>query len=260
MTDITIIQILTVFIYMNIGFVAAVIKRRNDLADVLWGPGFALLAILGAIFNPTAINLFIAVMVSVWALRLMLHVGARFIKKKEEDYRYQKWRADWGKKWLIKTWIRVFMLQGFLLMMVSLSFILANRLDIGAWSLVQFVGITIFTFGFLFEVIGDWQLKEFIKKKENRGRIMQGGLWRYTRHPNYFGEVVLWWGIWLTTFSTPYFLFGVIGPLTILFLILKVSGIPLLEKKYEGRKEFEEYKKRTNAFFPWFPKNYKATD
>jgi steroid 5-alpha reductase family enzyme len=110
------------------------------------------------------------------------------------------------------------------------------------------VGVLVWLVGFYFEAVGDWQLKKFIKNPENKGKIMQSGLWAYSRHPNYFGEVTMWWGIWLLNFSQNWW--TVVGPMTITFLILKVSGVPLLEKKYEGNKEFEDYKKRTSIFLP----------
>ena len=106
----------------------------------------------------------------------------------------------------------------------------------------------------MFESIGDSQLKYFLQNPTNKGKIITTGLWKYTRHPNYFGEVVLWWGIWFLSLSTSYGLISLISPITITFLILKVSGIPMLEKKYEGRKDFETYKQKTNSFFPWFSK------
>jgi steroid 5-alpha reductase family enzyme len=109
--------------------------------------------------------------------------------------------------------------------------------------------------GILFEAIGDWQLLSFIRDPANKGRLMTGGLWRYTRHPNYFGEVTLWWGIYLIALSVPHGWMTVVGPLTITLLILKVSGIPMLEKSYEGRPDFQEYKRRTSAFFPLPPRS-----
>jgi steroid 5-alpha reductase family enzyme len=108
--------------------------------------------------------------------------------------------------------------------------------------------------GFLFESIGDKQLSQFIKKPENKGRLMTEGLWKYSRHPNYFGEITQWWGIWIIILSASNGLLGVIGPITISFLILFVSGIPLLEKKYKGREDFEEYKKKTSILLPLPPK------
>ena len=111
-----------------------------------------------------------------------------------------------------------------------------------------------------FEAVGDRQLQQFKKNPDNKGHIIQSGLWRYTRHPNYFGEATLWWGIFLIAFSVPYGLLAIVSPVLIDFLLLKVSGIPMLEVKYEGNAEFEAYKKRTNAFFPWFPKSGQLND
>jgi steroid 5-alpha reductase family enzyme len=116
----------------------------------------------------------------------------------------------------------------------------------------NFIGIIVWLIGFYFEATADKQLKEFIKNPKNKGKIMQSGLWAYSRHPNYFGEVTMWWGIWLLNLNPNWW--TILGPLTITFLILKVSGVPLLEKKYQGNSEFEDYKKRVSVFIPWKPK------
>jgi steroid 5-alpha reductase family enzyme len=114
--------------------------------------------------------------------------------------------------------------------------------------------VCVWVIGFFFESVGDAQLSRFIKDPANKGKLMQSGLWKYTRHPNYFGEVTQWWGLWIIALSVSYGWLGIIGPLTITTLILKVSGIPLLEKSMEGNPEFQEYKKRTSVFFPLPPK------
>ena len=114
--------------------------------------------------------------------------------------------------------------------------------------------MVIWLIGFSFESIGDRQLREFIRHPANKGRIMDKGLWRYSRHPNYFGEVTQWWGIFIVARSLPESWWTVIGPLTITVLILFVSGVPLLEEQYVGRDDFEEYKNRTSIFFPLPPK------
>jgi steroid 5-alpha reductase family enzyme len=115
-----------------------------------------------------------------------------------------------------------------------------------------YAGIIIWLTGFIFESLGDAQLKKFIQNPENRGKIMDKGLWAYTRHPNYFGEVTQWWGLYVIALSVPYGMWSIIGPLTITFLILKVSGIPMLEKSFIGRPGWEEYKAKTSGFIPWF--------
>jgi steroid 5-alpha reductase family enzyme len=122
-------------------------------------------------------------------------------------------------------------------------------------SWLNMTGMVVWFFGFYFEVKGDAQLSQFIKNPANKGKLMQSGLWAYTRHPNYFGEVILWWGIWLLSISTPNSWFTVLGPLTITILILKVSGIPMLEKKMAENPDFAEYKRRVSAFFPLPPRN-----
>ncbi len=116
------------------------------------------------------------------------------------------------------------------------------------------LGTLIWLVGFSFEAVGDWQLLRFKANADNHGQIIQSGVWRYTRHPNYFGEAVLWWGIFLIALNSPHGVIGIISPLLIGFLLLKVSGIPMLEAKYTGKPEFEDYKARTNGFFPWWPK------
>lgn len=114
----------------------------------------------------------------------------------------------------------------------------------------DFVGILVWLTGFLFETIGDAQLASFRKNPANKEKLIQTGLWKYTRHPNYFGEVILWWGIWLFTIGVGQAWLGLIGPVVITLLILFVSGVPMLEKKYEGRPDWEAYKKKTSRFFP----------
>ena len=116
------------------------------------------------------------------------------------------------------------------------------------------VGVLVWIIGFLFEAVGDYQLRRFIGNPLNKGRIMMSGLWRFTRHPNYFGEVVLWWGIFLIALSVPGGWRTIVGPATITFLILKVSGIPMLEAKYRSNPQYEAYQRRTSSFVPLPPR------
>jgi len=245
---------LLLFLYMNGWFVVSLIKKRNDVADIAWGLGFVLLAWISFFISngygerPIIINL----LVTVWGLRLAWHIYKRN-RKKTEDYRYLEWRKQWGKWFLIRSYFQVYMLQGIFLFLISIPVIFINKNASFPFSAFYFLGLSVWAVGFFFEVVGDLQLAQFIKNPQNKGKIMQSGLWRYSRHPNYFGEVTQWWGIFLFALPIPYGWITVIGPLTITILILFVSGIPLLEKKYEGRVDFEEYKKKTSMFVP-FPK------
>jgi steroid 5-alpha reductase family enzyme len=243
-----------ILLYMTCWFIAAQIRGRNDIADVAWGLGFILAAavslVAGGIF--TLRGLLISSLVLIWGIRLALHIHKRN-SGKGEDPRYRKWREEWGRWFVLRSFLQVFMLQGILLLMVAIPIVFANTEPAAPLGWLDFLGITVWLTGFCFEAVGDLQLLRFIRTPTNKGRLMTTGLWRYTRHPNYFGEVTLWWGIWLMTLALPGGWLTVIGPLTITTLILKVSGIPMLEKPYEERADFQEYKRRTSAFFPLPP-------
>lgn len=246
---------LILFVYMNLWFVFSLIKKRNDVADIAWGLGFILMAWSAYLLsgNVGERGLLVGILVSVWGMRLAWHIYARN-KGKAEDYRYLAWRKQWGKWFYIYSYLKVYLLQGALLYIIILPVLVINKNVGPALGWLDIAGAAIWLFGFYFEVVGDAQLSGFIKNPANKGKLMQSGLWAYTRHPNYFGEVTLWWGIWLIALSVPGGLLSAIGPITITFLILKVSGIPLLEQKMAENPEFESYKNRVSMFIPLPPK------
>ena len=237
---------------MNIFFVVSLILKRNDVADSAWGVGFIVIAIFNLIISGDfqRTKFILTFLIFLWGLRLTIYLTIRNWGK-TEDFRYKEWRKRWGKSVILKSYLKVFLLQGLLMFLISLPATLYNRFD-GGVSFYGFVGLLIWVVGFYFETVGDLEMFFFKKDPENKGKILRSGLWKYTRHPNYFGEVTMWWGIWILTIGSTYWYLGLIGPLTITYLILKVSGIPLLEKKYDGNKEFEKYKKETPSFFPKF--------
>ncbi len=246
---------LLLFVYMGLWFVVSLIKKRNDVADIAWGLGFVLMAWSSFFISQTfsARGLLVCILVSIWGLRLAWHIYSRN-KNKAEDYRYLAWRKEWGKWFYIRSYFQVYFLQGLLLFMIVLPVLLINKSPAVQFGWFDFFGIVVWLFGFYFEAVGDAQLAKFIRNPENKGKIMQSGLWAYTRHPNYFGEVTQWWGLWLFALAVSGGWFGVIGPITITFLILKVSGVPLLEKKMEENPEFAEYKRRVSGFIPLPPR------
>jgi len=146
------------------------------------------------------------------------------------------------------------MLQGLLMFLIALPFILLNDTQAQVNYVLLALGVLVFALGFTFESVGDAQLKAFLGDPANRGKIMGSGLWRYTRHPNYFGEATLWWGIFLIALSGGVTPFAVIGPVTITLLLLFVSGVPLLEKSMKDKPGYAEYAAKTSIFVPWFPK------
>ena len=224
-----------IWFYMTVWYLLSILKKRNDIADTAWGLGFILVAIFNLIFN---LNLKLSIsflLISVWGIRLANHIHNRN-KNKKEDYRYENFKSN--------PYFKVFITQGFFMWLICWPLFWSDQ----KINIFNLIGILIWIIGFYFESTADKQLKEFIKNPNNKGKIMQSGLWAYSRHPNYFGEVTMWWGIWLLNMNNNWW--TVFGPLTITFLILFVSGIPLLEKKYKGNKEFEKYKLKTSIFFP----------
>jgi steroid 5-alpha reductase family enzyme len=223
---------------------------------VAWGLGFILLAWISYFLyaDSNLRGLLVGVLVTIWGLRLAWHIYLRN-KGKTEDYRYLAWRKQWGDWFYFRSYFQVYILQGLFLFLIILPVLFINKNVSQGINIVDIIGVLIWLVGFFFEVVGDMQLSRFIKNPLNKGKIMQSGLWKYTRHPNYFGEVTGWWGIWLIAFSVSDGWISIIGPLTITILILKVSGIPLLEKKMEENPLFVEYKKRTSVFIPLPPRN-----
>jgi steroid 5-alpha reductase family enzyme len=249
--DVTTIQILALLVFVHLFFIYAISKKRNDIADVAWGLGFVLLALIGVIYNYNTKTFIIFLLVSVWGIRLFSYILKKFRREKAENARYRKWRAGWGSRWILFSYLKVFLLQGFSLILVAMPILILSRFSMGDWSLVNTFGVILWLFGFVFEIIGDKQLFNFVKTKKP-GEIMTRGLWKYTRHPNYFGEAVLWWGIWLISIGSPYYYIGLIGPVTITFLLRFVSGVPMAEERYQDNQAFQEYKQKTPAMIPNF--------
>jgi steroid 5-alpha reductase family enzyme len=242
---------MTVLLFMIVMFIIAQIKKNNSIVDIGWGIGFILIAII-LLLTTDRIDLkdlIICVMIFVWGLRLALHIYSRS-RGKEEDFRYAQWRKDWGKNAVVIAFFKVFMLQGIIMLIIAYPIMVVFNSLNDHLAIINFVGLSIFLFGILFESIGDYQLMRFKRNPENKGKIITTALWKFTRHPNYFGEVVLWWGIGIFTIGSDLYLTAFISPLILNLLLLFVSGVPMLGKKYAGNKEWESYKKITPEFVP----------
>ena len=249
------------FVYMTFAFCLALYQRDNGVADIAYGCGFILLAWVswsGGMHS--LVGSIASIFVTVWGLRLSTRIYLKN-RNKAEDFRYKAMRERWGKNVALQSFVSVFMLQSLIIFTIALPVTLSNIYGTAInLSVVSWLGIALWIKGFIFETVGDYQLDQFKKKAENKGHIMQSGLWRYTRHPNYFGESLMWWGIALLSFSQLMFVWGslpalgvFISPLLVTFLLIKVSGIPLLEAHFSGE-EWEKYKARTQSFIPWFLK------
>ncbi len=258
MLNIYIGTIVSLWVFFTIAFSIAQVKKNNGLQDVAWGLGFVVVALYSYFFSNTeSLNgLVITIFVVLWGGRLAYHLFKRNWNN-PEDKRYVEMREGWkakGENVKVSAYIKVFMFQMLLLLIIVQPVMLANTRPGNGLDLINYLGIAVWILGYFFEVVGDAQLKKFKSNPNNKGKLMTEGLWAYTRHPNYFGEATMWWGIFLVSIVEPISFLGIIGPIVITFLLLKVSGVPMLEKKYEGREDFEAYKKRTNKFIPMPPK------
>lgn len=244
---------LVLLVYMFGFYLLALWKNNNGFADTAWGLGFCLVAVYNLlIFGPRQpLVLLVNGLVFIWGFRLVIHIFTRNWGK-PEDSRYQNFRKKWGSYAWLRSFTDVFLLQGVLLLLIAMPIIYVNFTD-PSFTFLAYIGLLIWLMGFFFEAVGDYQLAQFVKTKKP-GQIMQTGLWRYTRHPNYFGEVTMWWGIFFMVIDSWSSWYLIISPLLITYLILFLSGIPMLEKKYEGNSEFDAYKKKTSAFWPLKPK------
>jgi steroid 5-alpha reductase family enzyme len=227
-----------------------------SIVDPFWGAGFVLVAWLsfwGSAGDPARRALALA-LVTVWGLRLSVHLLARNLGH-GEDPRYRAMRAAHGGRFWLVSLGTVFGLQGLLMWVISLpvQVAVASPAPRGlGW--LDAAGAALWAVGFLFEAVGDWQLRRFRADPRNRGRVLETGLWRYTRHPNYFGDAVQWWGLGCLGLAAGA-AWTLVSPVVMTFLLLKVSGVALLEKDIaERRPEYRRYVERTSAFVPWFPR------
>ncbi|WP_285013485.1 DUF1295 domain-containing protein [Lactococcus garvieae] len=243
-------------VYFICWFKVADQKKNYGLIDIAWGGGFVLTACLSYFFNTqiTMQNRAILVLVGFWGVRLFVHLARRNWNK-AEDYRYTNMRRRWGSHApKLKAFFSVFMVQYLLLFIIALPIMQSNHRPESQIFWWQILGVVVWLIGFVFEVLGDWQLEQFKKNKENKGKLLTSGLWSVTRHPNYFGEAACWWGIFLIAFTDISDLWLIVSPLLITGLLLFVSGVPLLERKYKARKDFQAYARVTPKFFPFIGK------
>jgi steroid 5-alpha reductase family enzyme len=248
---------LIVFVYFLVFFLVAQVIKNNSIVDMGWGAGFVLLALIILISQGAYVerNLLMTLLVTIWGGRLTYYIVKRNWGK-PEDFRYAKWRQEWGR-WLVpRAFLQVFMLQGLLMLVIGYPIVLVNANPQPELNFFDYAGLLVWIIGFIFESVGDKQMAEFKKDPANKGHVIKSGLWKYSRHPNYFGEATMWWGIFLLALSLPSGLSAVISPLVITLLLLFVSGVPMLERKYKDNPEFQAYAKVTSKFFPWFPKQH----
>lgn len=239
----------------------SLLLRNASIVDIFWGCGFVVVAwvSLWTSGNLLSQQLVLALIVTVWGMRLAGYLAWRNIGK-PEDYRYAAMRERHGKRFPIVSLFTVFGLQGALMWIISLP-IQVGISQSRDWHPVMAIGLLLWIAGLFFETVGDYQLARFKADPQNQGRVMNRGLWRYTRHPNYFGDFLVWWGFYLVAAESTSWCWTIIGPLLMSFLLIRVSGVRLLESSLRSRVAgYEEYVRDTSVFFPRPPRKSTSLD
>jgi steroid 5-alpha reductase family enzyme len=242
---------------MTVLWIISLAKRDASIVDSFWGLGFVLTAWLGFALSPQGFperRLLIVLLVSAWGLRLALHILRRNWGK-GEDFRYAAWRQEHGGAWWWRSFFQVFVLQGVLMWLISLPLLAGlHSPQPAALTLLDWLALPVWGMGFFFETVGDWQLERFKADPASRGKVLDHGLWRYSRHPNYFGDAAQWWAFFLPALATGAW-WTFFSPLLMTYLLVQVSGVALLERSLAERKPgYREYMETTSAFIPWPPR------
>jgi steroid 5-alpha reductase family enzyme len=242
---------------MTLLWLISLLLKDASIVDIFWGAGFVVSNWVYFALTPdgfTGRKWLISLLVTIWGLRLSFYILYRNWGK-GEDFRYRKWREEAGAPWWWQSYLRVFLLQGFLMWVISAPLLAAqrsatpDRITVLDWAAVFVWGI-----GFFFEAVGDLQMARFKADPANKGKVLNTGVWRYTRHPNYFGDATQWWAYYLVAAAAGGW-WTVFSPLIMTLFLLRVSGVTLLEKTLTVTKpQYQEYIETTSAFVPWFPK------
>ena len=234
----------------------SLLLKDSSIVDIFWGTGFVITAWFYFFLTPdgfAARKLLIVILTTIWGLRLSIHILLRNWGH-GEDYRYQQWRQEAGSNWWWRSFFKVFLLQGALMWIISAPLLAAQSNPNPArliW--LDYLGAILWGIGFFFEAVGDWQLARFRANPDNKGKLLNTGLWYYTRHPNYFGDAAQWWGFYLIATAAGGY-WTIFSPIIMTLLLRRVSGVTMLEKSLkESKPGYKEYVETTNPFIPWFP-------
>ncbi|MGJ9413548.1 DUF1295 domain-containing protein [Aeromicrobium sp. CF4.19] len=249
----------TIVLYLAACLAISVRQQKLTVVDTAWGLGFVLVGIVSVLVSDRGEGmpgpaLLLIVLVGIWGVRLAFHLHTRN-SGKDEDPRYQQLADADGRSFIRVALTRVFLPQGLAMFLVATPLMVGmNNAGLIGW--LAWLGAAVWAVGFFFEAVGDWQLKQFKKNPDNKGEVMDQGLWRFTRHPNYFGDACVWTGIWLVAAASLPGLLTVISPIAMTFFLTKVTGASLNEKGMrETKPGYEDYVRRTSGFFPLPPKS-----
>lgn len=242
--------IIAILIFIHIFFILAAVRKKFDIIDIGWGLGILLAVTVAYLHHPVSFkNAVVLLVVAIWALRLSLYLFGRN-SGKGEDPRYTTYREKWAPHSNLQAYFKVFLFQGLLMIVVSLPATVGLAQESHEINFIQWIGLVVWLMGLIFETWADYHLSWFKKQPENKGKVCTSGPWSLCRFPNYAGEIALWYGIYLLNFEFS-IAWTIIGPFTIHFMILKVTGIPPLEERYKNRPSYHSYAAKVPRLIPF---------
>lgn len=246
---------LVILVLITLFWLVSLWLKNSSIVDIFWGTGFVIITWAAFLLTPGGFiirRLIISSLVTLWGLRLSLHILVRNWGK-PEDFRYQVWREAAGSAWWWRSFVKVFLLQGALMWIISAP-LTAAQINFQSLSGLDYLTIPVWLIGFFFEAAGDYQLARFRSNPDNKGKVLNSGVWRYTRHPNYFGDATQWWAYYLMAVAAGGW-WTIFSPIIMTTLLMRVSGVTLLEKTLRDEKRgYKEYIETTSEFIPWFPR------
>jgi len=242
---------LIILAFMVLAFIVALLIRNNSIVDFFWGPGFIVVTAFSLSMAPDIDlrKIIVLMLVLIWGLRLAIYIFQRN-RGKEEDYRYKRWRDTW-KHFILRSFFQIFLLQGLIMYVVSFPIWYINYHPGEVLTTCDTIGLILFGIGFMVEAVGDMQLAFFKQNPNSKGHLVTTGLWKYTRHPNYFGEMLIWWGIWFYAIGVPGGWVTVVSPLLLTILLRFVSGVTMSERHLKDYPGWNEYARKTAPFVPF---------
>lgn len=252
MIELMLTNLAVILSLMTLVWLVSIRLRDVSIIDIFWGLGFVLIAwvTLAMAKRETAGQLLLPVLTTMWGSRLASHLAVRNLGH-PEDQRYAAMRRNNPDTFWWRSYLTIFLLQGAIMWVVSTPLQVGIWHSVDDWNAWKVIGLIVWLVGFFFEAVGDWQLARFKRKPENKGKVLQSGLWRFTRHPNYFGDFLVWWGFYLICIATGHGIWTIVSPLAMSVLLIAISGVSLTEKvMLEKRPGYREYVEQTNRFFP----------
>ncbi len=253
LSELLTIEVQGLAIFFHLVFVIALYRKDYSVIDIAWGLGFVVVSALALTLNrsPDTRSLVVFGLIAIWGFRLGGFLLIRNLKKGTEDPRYASMRAQWGRWTNVHAYFKIFLTQPLILLFISFPTSLTMSRSTIPWNALDTIAVALALSGWLIETLADYQMSVFKKDPQNKNKFIRIGLWKWSRHPNYFGEMLFWWGMGFFALNSVYPWGAFLGAFMISYLLVKVTGAPMLESNYSKRPGFEDYLKETNAFLPW---------